>query len=67
MTLLPSVQLHPSRDLLRLLPLLREAGKAVASVRKDFFDYLPRPRYEDGIRMRDTLMLRLIVAEAAAR
>jgi len=35
----------------------------MVSVRKDFFDYLPAPLYEDGIQMRDMLMLRLIVAE----
>jgi hypothetical protein len=67
MPLLPSIQLHPSRDLFRLPPLLRDAGKGVVSVRKDCFDYLPRPLYEDGIQMCDMLMLRLIVAEAAAR
>jgi hypothetical protein len=34
---------------------------------KDFFDYLPAPAYDDGVQMRDMLMLRLNVAEAAAR
>jgi hypothetical protein len=35
--------------------------------RKDFFEYLPTPLYDDGIQMRDMLMLRLSVTEVAAR
>ncbi len=41
----------------------QKCGFRMVSVRKDFFDYLPAPLYEDGIQMRDMLMLRLIVAE----
>jgi len=41
----------------------QKRGFRMASVRRDSFDYLPAPLYEDGIQMRDMLMLRLIVAE----
>jgi hypothetical protein len=35
--------------------------------REDFFEYLPTPLYDDGIQMRDMLMLRSNVTEVAAR
>jgi hypothetical protein len=35
--------------------------------RKDFFEYLPTALYDDGIQMRDMLMLRSNVTEVAAR
>ena len=42
-------------------------GFRVDRGRKDFFEYLPTPRYDDGIQMRDMLMLRSNVTEVAAR
>ncbi len=37
----------------------QKCGFRMDSVRKDFFDYLTKPIYEDGIQMRDMLVLRL--------
>jgi ribosomal protein S18 acetylase RimI-like enzyme len=48
---------------LRNIAFYQKRGFRMVSVREDFFDYLPAPLYENGIRMRDMLMLRLIVAE----
>lgn len=36
----------------------QKCGFRIDSVRRDFFDYLPSPIYEDGIQMRDMLVLR---------
>lgn len=43
----------------------QRCGFRMVSVRSDFFDYLPAPLCEDGIRTRDMLMLRLVLAGAA--
>ena len=42
----------------------QKCGFRMDSVRKDFFNYLPTPVYENGIRMRDMLILRLSLIDA---
>jgi GNAT superfamily N-acetyltransferase len=42
----------------------QKCGFRMDSVRKNFFDYLPEPLYEDGIRMRDMIVLRLALTDA---
>jgi ribosomal protein S18 acetylase RimI-like enzyme len=42
----------------------QKCGFRMDSVRKNFFDYLPEPLYEDGIQMRDMIVLRLDISEA---
>ncbi|HEX2620557.1 MAG TPA: GNAT family N-acetyltransferase, partial [Phototrophicaceae bacterium] len=37
----------------------QKCGFRMESIRKDYFDYLPAPVYEDGILIRDMLVLRL--------
>ena len=65
------IQLHPSCDLAHWLPQLRDAeegdGLSDGPGAQDFFEYLPTPLYDDGIQMRDMLMLRSDVTEVAAR
>jgi len=41
----------------------QKCGFRMDSVRKDFFNYLPTPIYEDGIQMRDMLVLRLSLTD----
>lgn len=41
----------------------QKCGFRMDSVRKNFFDYLPEPLYEDGIQMRDMIVLRLTLAD----
>jgi ribosomal protein S18 acetylase RimI-like enzyme len=41
----------------------QKCGFRMDSVRKDYFDYFPAPIYENGIRIRDMLMLKLVVAD----
>jgi ribosomal protein S18 acetylase RimI-like enzyme len=36
----------------------QKCGFRMDSVRKDYFDYFPQPVYENGIQLRDMLMLR---------
>lgn len=36
----------------------QKCGFRMASIRRGFFDYLPRPVFEDGIRMRDMIVFR---------
>lgn len=40
----------------------QKCGFRMDSVRKDFFDYLPEPLYEDEIQMRDMLVLKLTIS-----
>ena len=37
----------------------QKCGFRIDSIRKDFFSYKPAPVYEDGIQIRDMLMLRM--------
>lgn len=41
----------------------QKCGFRMDSVRKDYFDYFPEPIFEDGIQMRDMLMLRLQLSD----
>lgn len=41
----------------------QKCGFRMDSVRKNFFDYIPTPLYEDGIKMQDMLMLRFDLSE----
>lgn len=41
----------------------QKCGFRMDSVRKNFFDYFPAPVYENGIRLQDMLMLKLVVAD----
>jgi ribosomal protein S18 acetylase RimI-like enzyme len=42
----------------------QKCGFRMDSVRKDYFDYFPEPIYENGIQMRDMLVLRYTIAGA---
>ncbi|MBI5928151.1 MAG: GNAT family N-acetyltransferase [Chloroflexi bacterium] len=41
----------------------QKCGFRMDSIRKDFFDYFSDPVYENGIRIQDMVMLKLVVAE----
>lgn len=43
---------------LQTIAFYQKCGFRMDSVRKDYFDYFPQPVYENGIRIRDMLMLR---------
>lgn len=42
----------------------QKCGFRMDSVRKDYFNYFSSPVYENGIQIRDMLMLKLVVADA---
>jgi hypothetical protein len=41
----------------------QKCGFRMDSVRKDYFNYFPSPMYENGIQIRDMLVLKLVMAE----
>ena len=62
---------HPSCGLAHWQPFFEMPRKVMGfrmdRGREDFFEYLPTPLYDNGIQMRDMLMLRSNVTEVAAR